>query len=278
VKTWNTGYVFNQTPLPIITVFPRAKIFKGRVGGGLQIVEYLMYIDVYSNRFTELSGAKAFVLEAVDEIHRALKERLHLPNKQGDETCMSTQVIDQSFEEDLANEDRGFTSKASIQVSVLSYHERVAENRAVDIDRMVAYDAFFNHFTSKIQETAQRNKSGVQDWILKSPKKPRRSPAIAIMPGDEVVSETRTNQVSILSRPIRATILVEGFPNISILEKSMKLADLYAKFVEENSLVGGCADDGEVRRIDYLPGELNFSFLSVVEADFSCRKSYDLVY
>ena len=277
--SWKTGFVFPDTVLPAVTVFPISKIFHPRKADGWQYVEYRFTIDVFSKRRVDYREAKQFCLEAMDDVVQCVKSRVKMIDANGYAHCFSTKILGTSIYEPTSPADRGFQSKASVQISCMAWH-RMNPNRVFPSAGVIdkGYEIFFDHVIDLVGGTARSEGVVAREWINRVIRPIKRYPAVLTMPEDQSVLEIRSNETVDLERPVRFQVVSRGVPKIDLLEKNMDIADDLVDIIEEKYALGGYAEDCEIRSIEYLPVKGGLVYISIILVTYKSKLAISTVY
>lgn len=275
--SWKTGFIFMDTVLPAVTVFPLSKIFHPRRGGGWQYVEYRYTIDIYSKRRADLYEAKRFCLEAVDDVVDLVKSRQRMIDANGYAHCFRTRILGTRIFEPRKPADRGFVCKASVNISCTSWHRMNQDRVFPDTATETGYEVFFDTVVSTIGGQARSDGVKAKQWIDRLIQPIKFFPAVIIMPEDESMLEIFSNETAMLERPVRFQVVSRGIPKIDILEHNMDIADDLVDIVEEFYALGGYAEDCEIKSIEYFPEEGGLVYSSVIDVVYRSKKVYEAV-
>jgi hypothetical protein len=276
IATWNLGYVFPNTVFPAIAIFPISKSFSGGLSDGTSYADYRITIDIYSKRLPNLSDAKDFCLNCVEEISRAIKKQIHLPND-GKLHCIKTEIVSQTTREYINSEERNFQSSASILVSCKSYHQLNPDT----LYPGTVVESSYREFLDRLQELLKADcpYTGI-DWVYKTNRPTSSALSVISLPGDEELRESRTNGYGIVSRPVTLCVVSRGFPKIDILRSNLLLADNLVSIIERNRMVEGLAQECTVSSIGFVEGQedAGFCFASTIQCDFLSRQEFPIKY
>lgn len=276
IKSWQLGYIFPDNVYPALSIFPVSKTFLGKRGGGDETVEYVMSIDVVSNRRVDQDDAKRFCIDTNDEIKEAIKYSIKMIGKDGIQNSFSTEIDSQIIFEPIAGASQGFSSSSSTLVTFRAYHTMNTNRIRVNDIVISDYNTFFTKLFSFVKKDMTVD---VRQWDKLTGKRVLRTPAIIMLPGNESLLEERSNQFALLSRPVTFHVLLTGLPKVKLVKENVFLTDKLVEAIEKNYMVGGQAQEMNMTTIDY--GNINeagFSFVSTIEVDYVSRGSYETVY
>jgi hypothetical protein len=279
-KSWPIGFVFPETVMPAITIFPLSKVFNGRRSGGKQITEFRISVDIYSSRHRYLEDSKKYCLDVTNDVRNALKKYLHLPGKDGFKTSFKTEIMNQDFNEDDSGQNRDFRSKCSIEVKCLGYHQMNTERVRTEALQESDYNTFFDNVVRLVKQEATEQSFAIKNnkWITKIYKTSTYKDYILILPDNELITEDSSNNVVTVERPIRFYVVSKGYPKIQILKNNMRLADKMVTYIEKYFSVDGMAEDCIIDSIDYVSSDDNLTFTSVINVTYYCRKTFEKKY
>lgn len=269
------GFVQPKTAFPVITIFPRAKIFGPRRGGGRSIVEYQLSVDIYSPQMPDLVAAKEWAMKAAEDVKRCLKQNQHMQDHSGVKHCFKVTVTGVQQTEHPDDRGRNFQSTAQIAVSCYAYHDWAGT--ADQGFRQLETDS--NDFMDRVIKLVKENAQGmdrVRDWVTKVGKPLTQTPAILILPADEYYSEEEfAGKTDLLVRPIVFTVVSRAFPRAATLQENIKLGDKLVEAIERAYKVDGYARQAVVSDIVYDWGVQNesFQFMSSISATYDCYQT-----
>lgn len=278
IKSWPIGYVFSDTVLPAITIFPVSKTFSGEYSGSKEIVEYRFYIYIYSPKRMNMRLAKEFSLRASDDVKKCIKKNIRMIGKDTVYNCFSTIIENEDILE-VANSDReGFSSKAVLQVMCRAYHEISTDRIYYSTIQESDYNTFFNKVANLIHGDI---KDSVGSWVSKVTEMDIRlkSPSVAFLPGNEYLDERRSNQYMTIVRPVAVSVLTTAYPRTEVVKRNINIADEIVSALEKYYMVEGHAQKCSIISIDYSsPFEYGFTFTSTINASYESRNRYEINY
>ena len=279
IKTWNLGFMFPQTIYPAITVFPMSKTFLPMASDGTCTVEYRFSVDIFSATFKKLEDSKAFTINAGDDVKNVLKKSFQLCDKDGVQNAFSVGIENQTFYEAPDDRKRGLMSKASVQIVCRAFHEMNLDR--VGADRSILetdFDTFLETIITELQADSAINKDGVRQWVLKTSAPLTQFPAVAILPGNEIVHEVLSNNRAILERPVQFHVITRGIPKWTAIKQNIQLADRLLNAIELYHRVSGQSQEYRTDVIDYQASEGGMVFSSMISSNYRSRTTLTPTY
>jgi hypothetical protein len=275
IKSWPIGFVFPESVLPALTIFPLSKTFLARLSDGTQWVSYRLSIDVYSAKHTDLNTAKSFCLDIVDDVKQVAKYDLQLYAADNTLQSFATRIDSEDIYETVDGRSKGFNSSASLEVSITSYHQMADHTYCPKIVD-AGYNEFFDRLLTLVEQDAQY--IGAKDWIVKTAKTKILYPAITILPQNEHVVEERSNGYAVLARPMIFQVVSRGYPKAALIRENLAIADRLVSVLEANYMVDGMAQEFALNSIEYAPYEGGMLFASTINVEYRSRVKLETNY
>lgn len=278
VKSWNLGFIFPETILPSITVFPVSKTFLPKRSGGVQPVQYRYSVDIYSRKHRYLHEAKQFCLDASEAVIEALMSNRKMRDKAGTAHCYNVVIEDVSVLEGKDDQDRNLLSKVSIEVMCEALHQ-MNESRETQGHVSYATSDEFHDLVFEQVKSGVVSPSRIKGWQHKISKRVAKFPTVLILPQSEVIDSEYTNHNDLVARSYAFHVLHRGYPKKELLRDNIQISDMLVNSIEKKYMLGGKCLSSTVNSVQYNYGDIDseFNFYSSVLVDYFTRRQFKKV-